>query len=597
VALIDIKGVHGIRPKIDSKLLKINESQTADNCNLSSGAIKPWRSPKNISQLAKSGDIKSIYYFNDSLWFHWTEDVDVIRGPVSGDTTERTYFTGVADGMRVTNYSLADTGGNNEFPEDSYLVGVPAPINPPTAALNGTHSSPSDTAYAYTFVNIWGEESAPSPASNVIAADFTTGSVDLTNMSQDFTGDYATVSKWRIYRIATGTNGAEYLFVTEITPNASSPQYNDTILSSDLGEVLPTIGWALPPTNLRGLVMMGNGIMAGFDGSDLYFSEPFIPYAWPIKYSLTSDYEVVGIGAYGNSLVVATKHYPYIITGMHPDSMSMEKIAHKQPCVSKRGIVSVVGGVIYPTPTCLFYIGDSGAVDITKNHYTREEWNALTPNSCFSSFYDNKYIGHMPALSKSICFDSVTEELSTFSQQMSALWSDPLEDKLYFVGQEDNKLYEFNAGGQKTVFEFKSKKFSMKNKLLMTAGKIIGDFSAQLTDAEQAALEDEQAAVIAANAASIAAGEVYGALNATTINEVEVNGDKLLPVPRLPETSDFIFQLLGDGELIFESVISSDKPFRLPGNNRYTDYEIIIFGQYPIQRVLLASSIRELSHG
>jgi len=597
VAVIDIKGFRGIKPKLDPKFLASNQGQTADNCNLASGAMAPWRSPKKTKALAKTGDIKSIYYFDESLWLHWTEDVDVVRGPISGDTTERTYFTGT-DAPRVTNSTLADAGSNEEYPEDSYIVGVPAPVNPITAALSGSHSSPADTAYVYTFVNIWGEESAPSPVSNIVAADFSTGSVDLTNLSQDFAGgDYVPVDKWRIYRIAVGATGAEYLFVTEITPNASSPQYNDAILNADLGEILPTEGWILPPASLKGLVMMGNGIMAGFDGNDIYFSEPFVPYAWPAKYSLISDYEVVGLGSYGNSLVVVTKYFPYIITGTTPESMSMDRLAYKQPGVSKRGIVSVAGGVIYPTPTGLFYIGDNGFIELTADHYTRKEWSLLIPNASFASFYDNKYIGYMPSVSKAICFDITTKELTTFTQKMSSLWSDPLEDKLYFVDTDDNNVYEFNAGGGKYIFESRSKKFSLKNRTLLSAAKVIADFSAQLTDEELAELLLEQEAAIAENTTKIAAGLTYGALNFSFLNEIDVNGDKLTHVPQVPVVADFIFQVYGDGALIYEDTVANDKPFRLPANKRYIDYEIVIFGQFPIQRVLLGSSIGDLVRG
>ena len=128
------------------------------------------------------------------------------------------------------------------FRSSSYKLGLPKPASALTAALNGTHTTPADTAYVYTFVSGWGEEGPPSEASNTVAADFSTGTVDLTTMEYPVPATDLNITKYRIYRIATSVSNSEYLYVGEVIVNNNSPQFNDSVLGSDLGEVLPTVG-------------------------------------------------------------------------------------------------------------------------------------------------------------------------------------------------------------------------------------------------------------------------------------------------------------------------------------------------------------------
>lgn len=70
----------------------------------------------------------------NGYWFHWIGDVDVIRGPISGDTSERTYY---ADGVKpkMTYGSLPIMGGGTNYPINSYDLGIPAPKNSPVISV------------------------------------------------------------------------------------------------------------------------------------------------------------------------------------------------------------------------------------------------------------------------------------------------------------------------------------------------------------------------------------------------------------------------------------------------------------------------------
>lgn len=597
---IDLQGFGGIAPKKHPKFLTQHEAQTADNCQLLSGALDSWRAPLFDVTLAKSGDIKTIYQMIDGTWLHWTEEVNVVRGPITTDTLERTYYSGT-DKPRVTSNTMADIGGNNEFPESSYILGIPAPTSAPTASTVGTHTTPVDTAYVYCFVSGWGEEGPPSPVSNVVAADYSTGTVNITTMDFPTPSTDMNITHYRLYRIASGTQGAEYLFVADVAVNDSTPQYNDGINGEDLGEVMPSEDWYPPPTTLAGLTGMANGMMAGFVGNTVYFCEPFLPHAWPSKYAVNVDSDIVSLGSFGNSLVVMTKGYPYILTGIHPSAMAMAIHKVLQPCVNNRGTVQMMDGVVYRSPDGLYYIGSKGPRLVTRDYYSRQNWSLLHPDEGQAGYYDGRYIGFFDFTSRGIIFgpeDAKEGQLRELDFLATAVYSNPDGDRFY-IGIQDpvtlaTSIYEFNAGGSKLIYLWRSKLFTSGRDFTNTAGKIKGDYEITLSPTEYAVFVAEQAAIITANEALMAAGDLNGAINEYAINDQTINGDDLQDVPALPEITSFVIRYFVDNVVVHEENVTSDLPFRLP-RVEGSDHYIEVTGRSPIYQVILASSIKDLA--
>lgn len=593
MAKINITGFGGIAPKKHKRFLGENGAQVAENCKLVSGALESWREPKYISQLAKAGDIKTIYKFG-SIWLHWTQDVDVVRGAVSG--VERLYFTGT-DAPRVTDATLADQGGNDEYPEATYLLGIPAPTTAPTATLVGTHTSPQDTGYVYTFVSAWGEEGPPSPPSNTVAADFATGTVDLTTMDAAPVGDY-NITKWRIYRINVGGAGAEYQFVDEVVINASSPQYNDSTLAANLAEVLPSTLWYPPQTSLKGLTRMAGGLMAGFVGNTVYFCEPYLPHAWNPDYSYTVDDDIVALASYGNTLVVLTEAFPVLMTGTDPSRMSSQTLTIAQPCINKRGVVSLENGVAFYTHNGVYFIGRDGHRLLTEQEIDYDAWSDNNPASGNMEQYNGRLMCFFDFTGAGYVFGPKDESrrLRTINLTANASFYNKDDGGLYFVTQENgfNNLYQFDAGGNNMNYVWRSGLIPYGRKIKFTAGKIYAKFNAALSPDAIALLEAERAAVAAANQLMIDNDQVRGALNDYAVNEEAINSDNLAVVPSLPNAISFIFRVYTDGALSHEAQIENGKPFRLP-NMKGLDYEIEISGSYPVHQTKIATSVRELA--
>src|SRR6266850_5171371 len=87
----------GAAPKLSGELLPDTVAQYAFNTKLYSGDLIPYRVPASVGTLEKIGTIQTIYPMINvgvTYWLHWTEDVDVAKGPISSDTTQRIYYTG-----------------------------------------------------------------------------------------------------------------------------------------------------------------------------------------------------------------------------------------------------------------------------------------------------------------------------------------------------------------------------------------------------------------------------------------------------------------------------------------------------------------------
>lgn len=136
---ISIANFSGLFPKQSPLLLADNQAQVATNSRLWTGALEPFMSP-STTKSGVGGTKTSIYRFGQetpgdtNYWFAWDDHVHVVKGPIAGDVTERTYYSG--DGYpRVTNNELALS--SQPYPGASYKLGVPAPSAAPSATVEG----------------------------------------------------------------------------------------------------------------------------------------------------------------------------------------------------------------------------------------------------------------------------------------------------------------------------------------------------------------------------------------------------------------------------------------------------------------------------
>lgn len=535
MAMIGVKSFGGISPRTPPRYLQDGQAQVALNCPAFNGPLQPLQDVgASLLTLPKVGTPLSIYRFGQDVnsdtqyWFHWTTDVDVAKGPIANDTSERTYFTGDGAYPKATDNTLALSGGSN-YPMTWRRLGVPQPAMAAMATVSGAPEEgtvPETRVYTYTWVNSWGEESEPAAPSNDV--NWSLGqTVTLSSLAAIPSGEYS-ITKRRIYRSTSGT----YLFVAEIP--ASQAEFTDTVAPDDLAEEIPSLTWKMPPADLKGLVSGPNGIMAGFVGNDVYFCEPYRGFAWPVEYSQTVDYPVVGLGVMDTTFAVLTQGVPYFIQGGHPDSMTVVKSDIEQACVSKRSIVSFGGTVLYASPDGLVMLSPGGSKLITEMMFTRDQWQSLNPSSMHAYQHDRKYVCFYDtgSVQGGFIFDYTSGVFIMHDIYATAGYADLKNDTLY-LAFADRTVRKWMAGDVKT-YTWRSKRFTLP--------QIMGFSCAQIE------------------------AEAY------------------------PVTAKFY----ADNTLIHTQTVTSRDPFRLPAKVG-RDWEVELTGNTEVFALLVAQSMSEIA--
>jgi hypothetical protein len=490
----------------------------------------------SIEEATHSGGVVTVY--TDGL--HWIRPYHRITiSSAAGMTDLNDSFTvQTADNVSVSTVSRSRTSNvatltltsveGLESGDTVVVAGVGGSSYNGTVALTGVTESTKTVTYASVATD---EGNTTDTGGTVDMGKFT---VDLTTAQSHTsgTGTWTRVAPWnvtgmtkRIYRTLTGTSDTAFQFVSEIAVGTTS--YSDTVASAELGETLITEGFEVPPGNMIALADMPNGMMVGSVGNQVYFAQPFLPYAWPVVYTQKVNWPVVGLSAYGESLVVPTTGIPYIMTGVHPDNVTVDHAEIPYPCQSKRGIKSLGWAVVYPSDQGLAMISSSGHELVTRTFYNRQEWQQLANGGVFESamVFDNRYYAFWTTdegLGASLIFDP-QEPPAVVTQndaKVDAAWGDPETGKAYIV--DDNyEIDQWDADESfRQVFQWKSALYDTPRPVNLGAGHIEADFTT--TPEEQAAIEAENAARAARNAVLIAevnSLEAWGVDNTPASNE------------------------------------------------------------------------------
>jgi hypothetical protein len=606
---IKLEQFSGIAPRIGPTELAPNQAQTASNVKLQSGEIRPWRKPVESYTLGQSG-VKTIYQLEktttgDKVWLEWTTEVDVVPSPVVDTTDFRIYYTdGV--GPKKTNWNLATTTdtGTKPFPDNYYQMGVPNPTTAPTLTkAGGSGTVHEDRAYVYTYISTFGsvlEESGPSPAASISTIE-----PDATVTVSAFATAPTTAAKYnitaiRIYRAVTGTTSVTYLYVGTVSVNpatgAASGSFTDNIAAANLGTSLPSLYYLPPPATLKGLIAMPNGIVAGFVDNQVWFCEPYLPHAWPSGYMMTVGYPIVGMGVYGQTLVVCTTYSTYLISGSVPGAMTQEKLSIFEPCVSKKSIASDQYGVVYASPNGIVSISPGNADVVTRALFTRDEWQTYLPTTMVGAIYQNMYIafyesGNTKAALVLTRGDS--PPLVTLDTPAVAIFLERTTANVYTVNGTDNKIYQLDADTVNNLFfEWKSKKFVMTEPTNFAAIKLQADW---IYISDTTAYNEYVAEIVAANQAIWTAGTpLQSQVARQVVNTIAVNGSIMTDIPTAAEVRNVQVIVNADNAQVFSSGVTSQEPVRMPASNKNYVYEVKLTGNAPIRQFRMATSIGEL---
>ncbi|CAN7304738.1 hypothetical protein LJR231_001565 [Phyllobacterium sp. LjRoot231] len=574
---IKLNAFTGEQPRIIPRLLPATAAQSAVNTRLDDGGLTPTRKSVQVATLISS-TAKTIYK-HLGVWREWETVVDAVPGPVADD---RLYYTG--DG--VPKVSIAGT---------EYPLAVPFPAVKLTATVTLTSTADIVTrTYVYTYVTGFGEESEPSPASTPV--DWRPGqTMTLSGFVAPPAG--RNITKRRIYRSQSGQSGTYFYLIDETAAVATN--YVDAIAVDGFQEQLPSANYNAPPDDLTGLTAMPNGIMAAFVGRKVYFCQPYQPHAWPEIYVITVDFPVIGLGAIGSSLVVATTGNPYFLTGSHPDSMQQTKLEQNLPCINARGIADLGFAIAYPSNEGLVAVrADSSIGLVTTQLFSPDGWRALSPSTFVSgqiygryvAFYDTVDVDGVPQQGAIFIDIAGTPFLIRSDTQANAVFFEIETGALNFLVKASTAVHRFDSpDGLREKMYWRSKIFVLSYP--ENFGAIIVDATENLTGEETANLNAQIAAVEAANAALIAAGSIMGDMNSIVLNEVPLNGDILAIAPTLVGVINV--GVFADGVKVAQ-IFRTNQVCRLPDGFTARSWEIDVSGDIDITQIVMGKTVSDI---
>jgi hypothetical protein len=388
----------------------------------------------------------------------------------------------------------------------------------------------------------------------------------------------------RIYR-TTGTGG-DFLFVAEIA--VATTTYTDAVAAEDLGEILPTADSLLPPKNLVALTSLPNGCLVGIAGNEVCFSDPYLPYSWPLRNRYTFSGVGVDVVTASNSVIILTDTFPILFTGSDPEAMSPSVMQTYAPCATKRGVVDVGGGAMYPSYDGLWIASPGRVEKLTAKLYREEEWRLLNPETFVAGFADGQYYAKYTTDDSSfiLVFDtSESDSVIRVEQDASYLLRNDTDGELYLA--LGNKVYQWDGNAnQRYASDWVSSEMQLPMPMNFSVAQVHGAFTA---------IQPPDTSILLANEAIFGDVDLVGGeLNGNSILALEVNGSNL----NLYEASAVgraQFTLYKDGQPTYTVGLTSSEPFRLPASTSSEVYQVGINTTIPIYNVTISDSVAELA--
>lgn len=462
MSAITVRGFAGRIPKFNDRQLPERHATRAENTDFRTFGITPLKGYALETQ-APMTRVRGMHRTRYGRWIYFDDPTDVVDSVIGDDPYERIFFARHGQEPRVANRARAGVG--------SIRLGVPAPLDPPTISVRGDlgpEEEPESRTYAVTLVNEFGEEGPPSEPSEVVeVGPNQTVAVEVASLLSGL-NSYAITSA-RIYR----SSGGAFLYVAE-TP-ISLTSYSDDRPNVLLGEAVPSMNWYGPPDSLDGLVSVPGGFLAAWYGNQLLFSEQGLPHAWPFEFRQSVDWNIVGCGVSGNSVVVCTEGSPYIAQGSVPEAMQLQKVASEQSCTSRESIVSMLGGVVYASPEGLVSVSSTGVEVITERVFTKAQWRALNPETMRGLLWERLYIclhDNGAFLINPASPDAGVVDLPFATRSIDASFNDLSIGNLYIaIG---NEIHKWGAGAEQR-YTWKSRRFELVAPAVMKFAQVMAD--------------------------------------------------------------------------------------------------------------------------
>lgn len=612
----------GMAPRVAPRLLPDNFAQEANEVKLWSGELRPFYEDTDVVDVPD--DTKYIYKwtineFGEYGFLVFPNKVNIVKGPVFGDENNRILISGLEGGLRITDttmVSFVSTPEGTYEPttvntSNSYLLGIPAPTEL-TMSLGNTVSDRNNIesrSYVVALVREWsdgkldvGKTSQPATYTDKngvtsYTIDVATGeSVVISNITVPANAyKECGVRKAFVYRSTVGSDGTTtYGYVGEfkVTSGITKYSFTDSRAASDVEESAVSLEWDAPEKNLTGLVSLNNGVLAAYSDQDIYFSYPYQVHAWPYTYRVSVDFPIVGLGAFGNTVVVCTTGCPSLVLVSDPAAATMKGIHDPFPCLSADSIVSMANGVCYASAGGLLFVNSTSPKYLTESFITKDEWRDWNPESFCAASYEGNYVATStdPKKYHGLIVDTTdtTKGVVSLYRLVYGIFSDPESNSLYFVtGKPD--------GGRKIVlFDTPKDSSNQSYRTFKWRSKIFQSNSGIATFAA-ARVRNEYEGYYRKIKVTIYEYRTH-TLNSVPMNTYSINGpvDMEQVYEMLDKSVYMYFIYYVNGVPRYTRKLKNSEPFRLPSGFRGDEFEVEVEGEMPIHSIELATSMGEL---
>lgn len=603
----------GMFPRFQPYLIDDMAAQLLVDGNITSGGLEAFRRDYDVYKLDKLYEDMYLYKYPNGYkqWLLFDADVDLVRSAVIDDKTNQVFITGLGD-LRTFDAETLSKSDKTITKDNSVKASITQPQAPGLTLVTGKGNTKSTRAYMIAYARHWdggkidlGPTSLPAVSSTgetYVDAD-ETHVAKLTNIPLNPNADDERAHWVYIYRSSVTSSGqGQWRYVTSfnskggflpkgVTYDSQTGSYSftDEYKEEDLGEVATNLIWSCPE-GLQGIINVGNGVFAAYKGNTVYLSEPYQGHAFPAEYAIPLDYNVVGLGSFGNTLVICTESNTYTVVVSNPAAAILRPIQEAHACVSKNSIVSMADSVIYATAYGLIRVTGDGATRITYPIISDIAWSKYNPKTIKAASYQGKYLMFFNSdlLEYSGCvidFEEIKTGVLGLSLKISCLWQDDSSSNVYvqYISPEtlDPRIFAFGENPSlRRVYKWRSKKFINTFGLTtLAAGKVnFNDDSAQIKD-EDFIYEPS-----------------WAAIDMNYVNMFPINGDANTgkywanKLSRQWCTLDFY----ADDRIRKTVTVHNNFPFRLPAGFRADSFYVDITSTMPISRVQLATSFGEL---
>ena len=467
----------GANLALHPKLLNANVGVMSLNHWPDRGDLRPWKEPL-ATAVATAGAKTIIMFKRDAktdtvYWLQWQTIVHAANGFIGADTTKRTYYTGSGAPKYTDNIiGLASAS----YPTTYRDLGIPKPSSVPIITQTVAGTGADETRfYAYTYLSVHDEEGMPQVSVPVTCKPGAL--LNITNLAAPPSGggEARDINRIRLYRTMAGDTGAAFFFLRDIALPATST--TDDARALGVG-TLPSKLYAMPPADLKNLLPLWNGMMAGISGNSVRYCEQFKPHAWPVAYETLCPDTPVALATFQKSLLILTTGRPRLVYGSAPEAMDDTPVEFIAACISVQSVVSFGHGACWATADGLAYVGSNGPPRLlTEGLMLLDDWKTINPATIVAAQFNGRYMGFYDSGAglKGFMLDPLKpdEGIYFFSTGYSAAFFDPLEEEMYVL--DGVNIKKWNAGAANMTATHKSKLFRLPAPTNLCVAKVIAD--------------------------------------------------------------------------------------------------------------------------